>query len=212
MVNKFKNLEALRKASINKKNIYEENIKSLLIGKKIVFEHQKIISPFIVDFYFKDKGLVLEIDGISHNKKDRQWKDCSRDEYLIRIGLSVVRFHNSNSAQDIVKKILSFNNIDTDRQNKFIAAINRAYNRNDFIINLKEVDFSKFKNTNYLEKFFKLERRSIKKKVLNKEQIARMDMNPALTNLVPPDHKISNKSSSPITHTRWIYRNKFNPI
>jgi len=52
------------------------------------FDRQKIIGNYIVDFYCKDLGLVIEIDGISHN--DKVEYDLERDTYLKNLGLTVI--------------------------------------------------------------------------------------------------------------------------
>ena len=54
------------------------------------FDRQKIIGNYIVDFYIKKLGIVIEIDGVSHNEKLEE--DKKRDEYLKSLGLKVVRY------------------------------------------------------------------------------------------------------------------------
>ncbi len=56
---------------------------------KIDFDRQRIIGNYIVDFYVKRLGLVIEIDGSSHDTK--QEYDAKREEYLISLGLRVYR-------------------------------------------------------------------------------------------------------------------------
>ena len=53
------------------------------------FDRQKVIGNYIVDFYVKSLGLVVEIDGGSHNEKLDY--DARRDEYLEGLGLNVFR-------------------------------------------------------------------------------------------------------------------------
>jgi very-short-patch-repair endonuclease len=53
------------------------------------FDRQKIIGNYIVDFYCKKLGIVIEIDGGSHNEK--QEYDKERDAYLKSLGLKI--FH-----------------------------------------------------------------------------------------------------------------------
>ena len=53
------------------------------------FDRQKVIGNYIVDFYVKRLGLVVEIDGGSHNEKTEY--DSQRDQYLESLGLKV--FH-----------------------------------------------------------------------------------------------------------------------
>jgi len=56
---------------------------------KIDFDRQRIIGNFIVDFYVKKLGLVVEIDGSSHDEK--QEYDAKRQKYLEELGLRVYR-------------------------------------------------------------------------------------------------------------------------
>ena len=68
---------------------------------KIDFDRQRIIGNYIVDFYVKTLGLVVEIDESSHD--DKVEYDKKRQTYLENLGLKVYRI------QDIdVKKNLSF--------------------------------------------------------------------------------------------------------
>jgi very-short-patch-repair endonuclease len=48
---------------------------------KIDFDRQRIIGNFIVDFYIKTLGLIIEIDGESHGNKDDY--DEKREDYLL---------------------------------------------------------------------------------------------------------------------------------
>ena len=56
------------------------------------FDRQKVIGNYIVDFFVKKIGLVIEIDGGSHN--DKEDYDAQRDNYLERLGLKV--FHTTD--------------------------------------------------------------------------------------------------------------------
>jgi len=64
------------------------------------FDRQKIIGNYIVDFYCKNLGIVIEIDGISHDGKIEY--DEKRDDYLRSLGLSVIHIQDSE-----IKKNLS---------------------------------------------------------------------------------------------------------
>ena len=55
----------------------------------IDFDRQRIIGNYIVDFYVKKLGLVIEIDGSSHDEK--QEYDAKRQRYLEGLGLRVYR-------------------------------------------------------------------------------------------------------------------------
>lgn len=56
---------------------------------KIDFDRQQIIGNYIVDFYVKKLGLVIEIDGASHDEKVDY--DKVREDYLISLGIRVYR-------------------------------------------------------------------------------------------------------------------------
>ena len=63
------------------------------------FDRQKIIGNFIVDFYCKNLGIVIEIDGSSHDLK--QEYDQERDAYLKGLCLKVIRISDSDVKQNI---------------------------------------------------------------------------------------------------------------
>ncbi len=52
------------------------------------FDRQKIVGNYIVDFYCANVGVVIEIDGSSHDHK--QEYDAKRDEFLQSLGLTVI--------------------------------------------------------------------------------------------------------------------------
>ena len=52
------------------------------------FDRQKIVGNYIVDFYCANCGVVVEIDGKSHDHK--QEYDAKRDEFLQSLGLTVI--------------------------------------------------------------------------------------------------------------------------
>jgi len=56
------------------------------------FYRQKIISNFIVDFYCPKAKLVIELDGGQHYTKNGKEGDRIRDDYLVNLGLKVLRF------------------------------------------------------------------------------------------------------------------------
>ncbi|WP_240409023.1 endonuclease domain-containing protein [Flavobacterium psychrotrophum] len=53
----------------------------------IDFDRQRIIGNYIVDFYIKSLGLIIEIDGTVHN--EREDYDEKRTLFLESLGLSV---------------------------------------------------------------------------------------------------------------------------
>ncbi len=57
------------------------------IFHKIDFDRQRIIGNYIVDFYVKALGLIIEIDGNSHIDKIEY--DAKRQHYLESLGLTM---------------------------------------------------------------------------------------------------------------------------
>ncbi|MCG2791945.1 MAG: endonuclease domain-containing protein [Weeksellaceae bacterium] len=55
----------------------------------IDFDRQRIIGNYIVDFYVKTLGLIIEIDGSSHDEKGLY--DGIRQEYLEALNLKIFR-------------------------------------------------------------------------------------------------------------------------
>ena len=55
---------------------------------------QKVIGPYIVDFYLSQANLVIELDGSQHYEPEHQQMDLARDEYLVSLGLTVLRYSN----------------------------------------------------------------------------------------------------------------------
>ena len=56
---------------------------------------QKVIGPYIVDFYIADAKLVIELDGSQHYELEGKQRDAVRDSYLESLGLTVVRYSNA---------------------------------------------------------------------------------------------------------------------
>ncbi len=63
------------------------------------FDRQKIIGNYIVDFFCIDKGVVIEIDGSSHNDKGNY--DIDHDLFLESLGLIVIRISVKDIMQDM---------------------------------------------------------------------------------------------------------------
>ena len=59
----------------------------------IDFDRQRVIGNYIVDFYVKSLGLVIEIDGSSHIGKEDY--DAKREAYLLELGLLVYRISDT---------------------------------------------------------------------------------------------------------------------
>jgi len=71
-----------------------------------VFNRQKPLLDYIVDFYCKEKALVIEIDGASH--EDKYEKDLAREKELKALGLNILRFNDEDvkkNMEEVLKTI-----------------------------------------------------------------------------------------------------------
>lgn len=96
----------LRKAGMLHEVLLWQELKSKKLNG-LDFDRQKIIGNYIVDFFCAEKGVVIEVDGRSHDEK--QEDDANRDEYLISLGLEVIRlqvrdvFHNREGVVNFLR-------------------------------------------------------------------------------------------------------------
>ena len=75
----------------------------------IDFDRQRIIGNYIVDFYIKSLGVVIEIDGTSHELKDKY--DEKRQKFLESLGLIVYRISDyrvKNDLANVMQELESF--------------------------------------------------------------------------------------------------------
>ena len=62
----------------------------------VTVHRQKVIGPFIVDFYCAAAKLVIELDGSQHYEDEGSASDRERDRALNRLGITVVRYSNDD--------------------------------------------------------------------------------------------------------------------
>jgi len=67
----------------------------------IVFNRQKPIGNYIVDFYCHQFQLVIEVDGDNHGEPPTQEKDIERTQFLESQGLTVLRFTNREVEENV---------------------------------------------------------------------------------------------------------------
>lgn len=89
---------ALRKAGVLSEVIFWLQVHKQKFWK-IDFDRQRIIGNYIVDFYVKTLGLVIEIDGSSHN--DKEDYDKKREDFLVSMGLKVYRISDLRVKHDV---------------------------------------------------------------------------------------------------------------
>lgn len=74
----------------------------------VTVQRQKIIGPYIVDFYIASCNLVIELDGFQHGEEKQLKKDEQRDAFLAEQGLTVLRYTNDqikHSFRDVCEDI-----------------------------------------------------------------------------------------------------------
>ena len=64
------------------------------------FNRQKVIGPYIADFYCASARLVIELDGSQHYEEDGIASDRARDDFLSGLGLNVLRYSNADVNQN----------------------------------------------------------------------------------------------------------------
>ena len=80
-----------------------------LKGLPITVNRQKVIGPYVLDFYCASKGISIELDGSQHNRSNESEKDYVRDEYLKKRNIVVLRYSNKavrNNFRDVCADIL----------------------------------------------------------------------------------------------------------
>lgn len=95
LISRAKNL---RKAGNFSEVVFWLHVKNKLFYK-IDFDRQKVIGNYIVDFYIKSLGLIIEIDGTSHNEKEKY--DLRRENYLKNLGLKIFRITDNRIKLDL---------------------------------------------------------------------------------------------------------------
>lgn len=98
---------ALRKAGVLSEVIFWKQVRAGSFWN-IDFDRQRIIGSFIVDFYVKSLGLIIEIDGSSHNGKEEY--DAMREQFLINLGLDVYRISDFRVKHDLTNVMSELEN------------------------------------------------------------------------------------------------------
>lgn len=66
----------------------------------VKFYRQKVLGPYIADFYCAKAKLVVELDGSQHFEETGLQKDCERTRFLENYGLTVLRIPNNEVDQN----------------------------------------------------------------------------------------------------------------
>ena len=100
--------KALRKAGNFSEVVFWKEVRNKSFWN-IDFDRQRIIGNYIVDFYVKALGLVVEIDGEIHNFQEEY--DEKREMYLKDLGLKVFRISTTKmlfDAENVMKDLEQF--------------------------------------------------------------------------------------------------------
>ena len=98
----------LRKAGVFSEVVFWKHVNRKQFHS-IDFDRQRVIGNYIVDFYVKALGLVIEIDGSSHN--DKEDYDIKREEFLKSVGLKIFRVSDlriKHDLENVLKELEGF--------------------------------------------------------------------------------------------------------
>ena len=79
-----------RNMTVDERHLWYDFLKNLPVR----INRQKVIGPYIVDFYCASARLVIELDGSQHHQDDNAQKDVERDAYLKEKKITVLRYSN----------------------------------------------------------------------------------------------------------------------
>lgn len=65
------------------------------------FRRQHPSGSYVLDFYYSDAKLAIEVDGVAHNMGDRPQKDATRDAWFAERGIETLRV----SATDVLRDV-----------------------------------------------------------------------------------------------------------
>jgi very-short-patch-repair endonuclease len=84
---------SLRNRSTSAEAVFWEMLKSKkLDGRK--FRRQYSIGNYIADFCCPSEKLIIELDGDLHGEYHKILEDENRDNYMVSLGFTVLRFEN----------------------------------------------------------------------------------------------------------------------
>ncbi len=92
------NAKLTRNARTLRKNMTKEERHlwyDFLKDLPIMVHRQKVIGPYIADFYIAEKRVVIELDGSQHFEQEGLQGDAKRDAYFRQEGITVLRYANS---------------------------------------------------------------------------------------------------------------------
>jgi very-short-patch-repair endonuclease len=101
----------------------EARLRKLLLNANVGRIRRQIdVGNLIIDFGLPKRNLLIEVDGPSHQEKSEP--DLRRDAWLRAAGFRVLRISNKevlDHGEDVVTRVLSFVESETNRQNFNLA-------------------------------------------------------------------------------------------
>ena len=67
----------------------------------VKFRKQHPLGDYVIDFFCASRRIAVEIDGIAHDRGDRPMRDSSRDAWLRRQGVEVLRIPAAEVLRDV---------------------------------------------------------------------------------------------------------------
>jgi len=102
----FKRAVQLRKQQTDAEEILWGYLRTKPFGYK--FRRQHPYSLYILDFYCHSLKLVIEVDGLIHNRKEVQLNDKIREDILNQDGMTILRINNEEifiALEKVIAKI-----------------------------------------------------------------------------------------------------------
>ena len=96
-MNQLQNKKLTPNAKVLRKNMTKEERHlwyDFLKTLPVTVHRQKVIGPYIVDFYIASVKIVIELDGSQHYEEKGIKSDLERDTYLREQGILVLRYSN----------------------------------------------------------------------------------------------------------------------
>jgi imidazole glycerol-phosphate synthase subunit HisF len=103
----FENAKMLRKTLTPAENILWGYLKTKPSGYK--FRRQHPLGIYIADFYCHSLKLVIEVDGLIHNKKEVGGYDKECQSFIEADGIKAIRFTNEEVETALEKVIAQIN-------------------------------------------------------------------------------------------------------
>jgi very-short-patch-repair endonuclease len=94
----LENAKELRREMTPAEKILWKEVKANKLND-LHFRRQQIVHGYFADFYCHQHELIVEVDGGIHERQ--QEYDADREEYLIALGLRIIRFTNDEITKDL---------------------------------------------------------------------------------------------------------------